>query len=318
LSKTVSILILLCTGTAGAADVFAQATLPPAQETIVDTATGRRMTLAEFAGEQRPGDLLVLGEEHATPDNQNDPGVIQHHRNQVRLLAALTAEHRFRVDTAMEFLTYTDQAAVDRYLSGQTSDDDFKKAAHWGSAPFALYREQILIPRESGGRTVALNIPMAIAARVAQAGPGGLSPEQRELLPPLWERGGPEYFARFREAMGDHAPPQAMERYFWAQSLWDDTMAWNAVKNQAADPGALTLVIVGGFHVEFGHGLPARLARHGGGAIKTLLQVEAPNGLSPEEIARLTRPDPRYGPRADYLWLHRLDAAAPALADSSF
>lgn len=110
-------------------------------------------------------------------------------------------------------------------------------------------------------------------------------------MPPIWERGSDAYYARFKEVMQDSIPAEKMGNYFWAQSLWDDTMAWNTLKSP--DPDAVTVIIVGGFHVEYGLGLPSRLRRQGATQVTTLLQADAP----PSD-------DPTYGPIADFIWVH--------------
>ncbi|MBX3021828.1 MAG: ChaN family lipoprotein [Bdellovibrionales bacterium] len=278
-----------------------------AAEVIWDTRAARGYTVEEFARLHAPGTVLVFGEQHATSESENDPAVIEHHANQVRLLRALTAQALLtntHLSVGMEFLKYTVQDLTDLYVRGAMDEASFLRAAGWPKGnPFTLYREQILISRQSGGRTLALNAPPELSRQVARGGPESLSPEQRTLLPPLWERGSSEYFERFQEAMGSgHIAPEALERYFWAQSLWDDTMAWNIVKGLRADPLAVQVVIAGEFHVEFGHGLAARVHTHGASDVRTLLQVQAAD-LSDQEIARVTSPDPRYGARADFLWI---------------
>jgi uncharacterized iron-regulated protein len=179
-------------------------------------------------------------------------------------------------------------------------ESEFLKTVGWGGGPFAAYRRQVLFDGE--GVTVALNIPRSIANQVSRLGPESLSAEQRRLLPPVWERGQAKYFERFRNAMKDHAPEDAIERYFWAQSLWDDTMAWQALRSQAARPGDVLVIIVGEFHVEFGGGLPYELRRLGGSSVKTWIQVEVAD-LKPETLAAAIANDPVYGEKADFIWV---------------
>jgi uncharacterized iron-regulated protein len=260
-----------------------------AQEYIVNTHSGEHLSPAAFAASRAPGEIVVFGETHAT--SRSDRDTIAHHQRQVLLFELLGASG-VRVRSAMEFLTYTDQSVVDQYSQGLISEADFLQRAHWSSGnPFMFYREQILLPSESGGRCLALNIPREVADQVAAGGPDSLSAEQRQLLPPVWERGSDAYFERFREAMEGHVSEAELENYFWAQSLWDDTMAWNTLKE--FDPLAVTVIIVGNFHVEFGQGLPARLVRQGALHVTTLLQSEG-------ELAD----DPAYGPHADFIWVH--------------
>ncbi len=94
------------------------------------------------------------------------------------------------------------------------------------------------------------------------------------MLPPIFERGGADYFQRFRAAMIGHVKEEKIERYFMAQSLWDDTMAWRVGQAHPEDSDQIFVVIVGEFHVEHGLGLPARLARHGRKNVTTLVQTK--------------------------------------------
>jgi uncharacterized iron-regulated protein len=275
---------------------------------IVDTGSGKTYTTEEFAGLQAgTGRILVFGEQHATKENEKDPATAEHHAHQTQLLGYMVREltrSRMHLNVGMEFLTYPHQADTDAYVGGRLGEAAFLQAVQWGAKnPFQFYRDQIKMPALARGRTVALNMPSFVTSQVAKGGPDSLTSEQRALLPPVWERGGPEYFERFSETMQGHASPEQMENYFWAQSLWDDTMAWNAVKSLEADPAAMEVIIVGEFHTEFGHGLKARLLRQGAKQVSTLLQVPVTK-WNDEELKKALAPDPRYGNRADYLWVY--------------
>jgi hypothetical protein len=134
-------------------------------------------------------------------------------------------------------------------------------------------------------------------------GPNGLTEQERTLLPPLWERGSAQYFARFQEIMQGHVPAEKIENYFWAHSLWDDTMAWKALQRPE---GTVLAIIVGVFHAEFGHGLPARLLRHGAANVTTVIQIPIER-FTPELLREAIAPDPVYGDRADLIWVYSLN-----------
>lgn len=274
-----------------------------AEEAVWDTRNKTWISLEELATSAQGGDIFVFGETHATPDSLSDPQSEGHHRNQVRFLEMLRAHTspRRAVSVGMEFLTYPHQPLVDQFRGGELSEDDFLRAVEWGLSPFEFYRRQVLFP--GGGRTVALNIPRAVSGQVSRGGPGSLDENQRKFLPPIWDRGGAEYFARFQDVMKDHASPIQIENYFWAQSLWDDTMAWKALESQQAHPDEILVIIVGSFHVEFGQGLPSELKRQQTFPVKTLLQVEVPD-WQPETLDAAVRADAVYGEAADYLWVN--------------
>ncbi len=247
-------------------------------------------TLSDWATSLVKGSVLILGEEHATDQNQNEPQVIRHHQNQHSIIRAL-GQAGHVVSVGMEFFEYPKQGFVDSYLNGELEESEFLNKVGWGLAPFDLYRPQVLEPLRFGGTTIALNIPRAITSKVAKSGHDALDSEERALLPPIWERGSAPYFERFSEAIGGHAPKEAIERYFWAQSLWDDTMAWRTSQHKSQNPETTLVIIVGQFHAEFGHGLARRLKRYGLTQIHTLLQIER------GEMAEQT--DPKYGARAN-------------------
>jgi len=273
-------------------------------EAIWDVNAQTFVPLSKISG--GAGDIIVLGEEHATTDNAQDPQTFIHHDNQLRLIQSLQdlAEAQgLTMSVGMEFLTYTYQSFVDLYLAGGLSEADFLTNAHWdGGNPFDFYRRQILAPATHGGRTIALNIPQDIANQVAMHGKDSLSLADQLLLPPLWERGNDAYYTRFQVAMQGHATAEQMENYFWAQSLWDDTMAWKAISSHLTAPFDVMMIIVGDFHVQFGGGLPYELRKQGA-HVKTVLQIVAPD-WSEATLKSLVADDPDYGQQADYLWLH--------------
>jgi uncharacterized iron-regulated protein len=282
----------------------------PKNEKIWSTRDARWLTLAEWRRlEIQGGDVLVLGEQHAVGDSLSER---VHQSNQLRLMTEVALD--WRVSLGMEFFEYPKQDVVDRYTSGLLAEPDFLRDIGWGGNAWPLYREQVRLPSLSGGLTWALNIPRSISGRVGRSGPDSLSLAEKALLPPLWERGSDFYFERFAEVMRGHVSEQQLVNYFWAQSLWDDTMAWQASmrwlpRGQSASDEVF-VIIAGQFHVEFGHALPARLIRHGLtrsglSQVKTMVQIEV-SEWSEAALAKAVAPHVRYGELADYVWVYEL------------
>ncbi|MFN7728395.1 MAG: ChaN family lipoprotein [Bdellovibrio sp.] len=241
------------------------------------------------------GDIVVIGEEHGQAMSQ---------AGQLEILRALRARG-LRVSVAMEFFEYPFQALVDQYRAGTLPEPDFLSSIGWGSGfAFDFYREQVLFPQGSeGGRTVALNIPRAVTSQVARKGLSSLTPDQRLLLPPDFTRGNDRYFERFKKAVGGHLPDAAAaERYFLAQSLWDETMAWQALKAVDTDPGQVLVIIVGEFHAQYGGGLPDRLKARGARQVWTFSEINL-EGLTEQEQLKQIQPDSIDGARAQFLWV---------------
>lgn len=241
-----------------------------------------------------PGHVLIVTEEH---------DVARHHENQLAVLQALQ-QRGLRVSVGLEFLAYPDQPWVDRYVRGEIAEDAFLRTVRWGGTPFEWYRPLILFPRTAGGETVALNAPEPVTKALAQRGLEGLSDEERSLLPPGFALGNAAYFERFAREVQQHGPlPEtAVHNFFAAQSAWDDTMAWRAARFLEAHPEQVLVIIVGDFHASYGGGLPDRLWARGVTKTVVISQVDA-RGLDEAGVRALLAPDPRDGPRADFIWL---------------
>ncbi len=184
---------------------------------------------------------------------------------------------------------------ADMKLRGQLGETDFLRRMQWGQGiPFDLYRQQVRAPLAHGGWTWALNMDRAVTSKISQRGFDSLDENDKALLPPAFTVGRAPYFERFQEVMGGHAPAEKVHDYFVAQSLWDDTMAWQARLRQTQDPDSVLVIIVGDFHVAWGGGLPDRLMARGDGRVVTISQVQSADAVAI---------DPRYGPRGTYIWL---------------
>jgi uncharacterized iron-regulated protein len=253
---------------------------------LYDGKTLDQIHLTDITKNIEPGTVLVVGEYH---------GYKPHHQNQRDLLAQLSGQG-LSFHLGMEFFTYTDQDRVDEFLDQKISEVDFLKSIGWGGISFDNYREQVWAPLRNQGRTFALNSPRSLTGKVSRFGIDALTPEERQLLPPNLTWGRAEYFERFRETMKDHAPVDAIERFFQAQSIWDDTMAWQAVEIMKRDPNHVLVIIVGDFHVSWYGGLPDRLKSRGITKLKVISQVADIQDLNIH---------PTYGPRADYIWLSK-------------
>lgn len=259
---------------------------------LYDGKNGTRVSLADIARSVPTGSIVIVSEIH---------DMKEHHQNQQSFLEALAEAGAEKISVGMEFLSRPFQPFVDRFLSGSLDETSFLKAVEWGGNNFADYRRQVLFPKNHGGRTVALNAPRALTSRISKVGLAGLTDEERAELPEDFRLGNADYFERFKEVMGSHVPPEAVQRYFEAQSVWDEFMSSTAVEYIRANPEQRLMIIVGDFHNAYGGGLPDRLAARGIAPI-TISQI-ATEGLSPAEVREIAMPHARWGKRADYVWV---------------
>ncbi len=260
---------------------------------LFDGGSLKSATIEDIVNKVDAGGVLVLGELHG---NQT------HYLRQRAALAALNATGHCTVSVGLEFLSWVHQSTVDSYFDGLLPEAEFLKAAEWGGNPFADYRDQALFPRLTGGRLIGLNAPRALTGAISKRGIGGLTAEELALMPPDFEMGRADYRERFELVMGGHVPAQALDRYFAAQSTWDETMAWQVATFLNLNPSHCVAIIVGDFHVNFGGGLPDRLKARGIKNVVTISQVDT-FGLGEPELTSELGPNPKYGSRADGVWL---------------
>ncbi|MBS1969620.1 MAG: ChaN family lipoprotein [Bdellovibrionales bacterium] len=251
------------------------------------------VNLQQIASQVRPGTIIVMGENHGFKTAQ---------QGQIELMQALRMQG-LKVSTGLEFFYYPDQDLVDSYRAGSLSEADFLQKIQWGSPAYDFYRDQALFPRyEIGERTLALNAPRSLTGRISKVGIAGLTPDELQLLPPNFQVGRASYKERFL-AMMPHLPsPEAGERYFEAQSTWDDTMAWKAAEFIKAHPDQVLVITVGDFHAMYGGGLPDRIASRTQQKPLVFSYVNV-RGMTADEIEQELDPSTVYGPRADYIWV---------------
>ncbi|MES2803392.1 MAG: ChaN family lipoprotein [Bdellovibrionota bacterium] len=264
---------------------------------IFDGSTNTQIELNQVLEQIKPGQILVIGELH---------GLKPIHDQQMGILQALR-ERGHKVAVGMEFFNYTDQALINEFRAGSLSEVEFKKAIGWGSTDFNLYSPQLLF----GEAGLGINIPRAVTSQISKNGIASLTPEQQLLMPPNFTLGNEAYKRRFFEVMGGHVSPEKFINYFAAQSVWDETMAWQALNFVKVNPDYTYVIIVGEFHVAYGGGLPDRLRARlfesnicNTVQVKTISQVYT-EGLTPEEVQKEIAPSELDGARADFIFLSK-------------
>ncbi|HEY8269527.1 MAG TPA: ChaN family lipoprotein [Pseudobdellovibrionaceae bacterium] len=251
-----------------------------------------RLSLSSIVQGIQPGTIIVMGENHGFKSSQ---------QGQMELLRALRIRG-LKLSVGLEFFYYPDQVLVNDFRSGLLSEVEFLQKIQWGKPSFDFYRDQAQFPRyDQGEYTLALNAPRTLTGKISKVGLGGLTAEEQKMLPPDFQLGRDSYKERFL-AMMPHLPDaQAGERYFAAQSVWDDTMAWKAAEFMQRHPDQVLLIVVGDFHGSYGGGLPDRIeARtHQRPLIFSYLNTY---GLMLDEVRQELGPSAVHGPRGDYIW----------------
>jgi len=267
-----------CAGRAPSAPAPSPTDAAPAYR-IVDPGAGRTLDVAELAERAAAADVVFFGEQH------DDAGT---HRLQRALLDAL-ADRRDVVVLSLEMFERDVQPALDDYLAGRISEEKFLAGARPWSNYATDYRPLVELARERGWPVVAANVPRRYASMVAAGGLDTLrvvpTAEREAYIARDIDCSRDAYHDRFLEAMGVHPgagqASDAMERYYLAQCLKDETMAESIVAARERWPGALVVHVTGAFHSDFGHGIPARVERRAPGTRILIL-----TGIPTSDLAR--------------------------------
>lgn len=236
---------------------------------VKNLSTFEKTSIKDFVTTVKPGDILILGESHAVFDKPN-----LDQQKQVEIIEELVSVYP-NVSVGMEFIDYSKQEYVDLYLKEEISEEVFLNSIQWGGAPFDAYKKQMWVAKKGVGWVYALNAPRALTSYVGKHGMENIPNEISKFLPPDFEEGNPDYKVRFNneiERMGKYIN---IDYYFQAQSIWDETMAWNISKIMNEDPSQILVVVVGAFHIQYGGGLPDRIRARGVRSMKTLLQTSS-------------------------------------------
>jgi uncharacterized iron-regulated protein len=188
-----------------------------------------------------------------------------HHLKQLEIIRKLYAVHS-DIAIGMEQFQSPYQPALDDYVAGRLSEKEMLRKTEWYRRwrfDFRLYRPILSFAREQGIPVVALNVPKEITDKVARQGMEGLTQEQRAAVPQEIDRSDQAYQERLMQVFSvhPHASEQQFERFLQVQLLWDEGMAQEVVEHLQQHPGRKMVVLAGSGHLEYGSGIPNRVAR---------------------------------------------------------
>lgn len=257
---------------------------------LVDAATGKSIEPEAFLAVLRTKKVVYVGERHDQPE---DHGV------QYAILRQL---HRDEASIAigMEMFQIPFQEPLAKWSAGLIDEtvlrEETEYDTRWGF-DFSMYRPILEYARHRGIEVVALNAPRELVYAVAKDGLDSLPEEQASRLPELDlanERHRTLFDSEFDE--GEHAAGDAVEQYYEAQVVWDETMGARVAETLGrVDGPAKMIVLAGRVHVKRGLGIPDRGAKRGAAPYIVVLPV------TKEELkAELKRPPEERS--ADFFW----------------
>jgi uncharacterized iron-regulated protein len=228
----------------------------------------RQPGFADFEGmlaDLARADVVFVGEQH---DDANT------HRLELAILEGLM-RRRVPLVVAMEMFERDVQPALDQYLAGAITEEQFLKDSRPWPRYQTDYRPIIEFARTHHVRVVGSDVPRHIATDVSRTGMDvveKLGNDRTMAARDLQCQTKGEYYDRFLEAMGGHPPSgdpkaadiqQKNDRFFLAQCLKDETMAESIADAFAKNaPQKPTIVhINGAFHSDYTAGTAAATRR---------------------------------------------------------
>jgi uncharacterized iron-regulated protein len=195
--------------------------------------------------------LVFMGEMH---DREG------HHRAQLQVIRALK-EAGAPVVVGLEMMRRENQGALDLWVAGRMSEENFLKVYRQNWSMWPLYRDIFFYARQAKILLVGLNLSREITQQVARNGFASLSPQQLGELPGVRCDVDARYQDFIRQSLGGHAHNGSRFLHFCeAQMLWDSVMAQNLLDYLDRHPEATIVVLAGSGHA-WRHGIPEQVRR---------------------------------------------------------
>jgi uncharacterized iron-regulated protein len=259
-------------------------------ERVYDT---QRKTFTDFESmlaDLVRADVVFVGEQH------NDPNT---HALELAVLEGLL-RRRAAVGVALEMFERDVQGAVDQYVTGVSTEEQFLAASRPWPRYATDYRPIVELAKTHHLAVTASNVPRRIATDVSKNGMStieGLGDDRGLAARDLQCATSGDYYNRFIKQMGEHPPsgePKAKEtqakndRFYLAQCVKDETMAESVAEafRNAPVPRATIVHFNGSFHTNYGEGTAERTRRRLPGrrvAVISMIPVEDIDTVAPDQ-----------------------------------
>ncbi len=257
---------------------------------ILHLPTGMGVTLNQMIDSISASRVIYIGETH---DN------IEAHKVQLQIIQLLS--EKYEVAIGLEMFRRSAQEELDLWNQGQLSNTDFKNLFHtnWGEG-FDLYQAIFNFAKSHNLQLIGLK-PTREVENHFRAG----DPAPGNTLYPEIDDTDPYHRAFALSAFGGHrGTAKALEKPYRMLLLWEETMA-QTVAEFLRDPintDKKLVVLVGGFHIQYGFGIPKRAYRrmpHNYSIIQPSI-TKIPENLKDREMTVEKVSIPLYA--SDYAW----------------
>ena len=255
---------------------------------ILHLPTGLKVSFDQMQNVISSSRVIYIGETH---DNT------EAHRVQLEIIGDLTRRFPEKISVGMEMFRRSAQQDLDRWSKGELSLDHFKKLfrKNWGNG-YPLYKPIFDFINKNHIPLIGLK-PSKKTENLFR---NNEQPSDQNNLPQI------DFDDRYHRpfSMSIFGGHQAMEKPYRMLLLWEETMA-QTVADFLMDPSNINsklVVLAGGFHVQYGFGVPKRAFRRVPHSYSIILPTvtELPPELEDREMDVQHVSIPLYS--GDYAW----------------
>ncbi|MFQ5673072.1 MAG: ChaN family lipoprotein [Nitrospinales bacterium] len=220
---------------------------------IIHLPTGVPVTVDQLIDVLSGSRVIYVGETH---DN------LEAHRVQLEIIRRLNEKFPGRVAVGMEMFRRSAQTGLDRWHDGALSDRDFKKLfrRHWGRG-YKAYRP--IFEYLKANRLPLLGLKSTLKTQDRLRKDGLDIPDARSVFPEM-DLDDVYHKAHTMAVFGGHEGGVAgTSGPYRMLVLWEETMAETVARFLKNDDFRAWKIVVltGGFHVQYGFGIPKRAFR---------------------------------------------------------
>ena len=241
---------------------------------ILHLPTGLTVTVDQMIDTVAGSRVIYVGETH---DN------LEAHRIQLEVIRRLHKQFPGRIAVGMEMFRRSAQDDLDRWQQGHLTDKSFRKLfrKNWGRG-LGLYQPIFEFIQANAIPLIGLKTSREMEQLFRDGGPG------QPGLPEIDTQD--EYHRAYSMALfgGNETHTGVVSKPYQMLLLWEESMA-DTVAQFLRDPAnrdRKLIVLAGGFHVQYGYGIPKRAFRRVPHAYSIILPVvtEIPKELKDREM----------------------------------
>jgi uncharacterized iron-regulated protein len=199
--------------------------------------------------------IVYVGETHTN---------LKDHQVELEILQGMWERFPGQVAVAMEMFQWPSQNQLNQWSRGELDDKAFVKVwySNWDQS-YNYYRAILHFIRDNKIPLLGINASDELVHAVMEKGTEGLPESLKKELPEM-DRTDPYHRNSLKAVFGGHVHgDKDFERFYETMLIWDETMA-QSISTYLSSPegiGKKMVVFTGGFHVNYGFGVPRRVFR---------------------------------------------------------